>query len=117
MQKQIFQQLAAHPCAADVSRDQHRRIKRNPHFFFKTSKTSSSVLIPPACARATNLVRSVRNSATRRKRFSASRARSLLEIPRAALWRSRALSKSSGTRSVKVLMYYNVLHPRRERNF
>jgi hypothetical protein len=66
MQKQIFQQLGAHARAADVSRDQHRRIERNHHFFCRASKTSSSVLIPPACARATNLVRNVRNSATRR---------------------------------------------------
>jgi hypothetical protein len=37
-------------------------------------------------------------------------------MPSAALCRSRALSKSSGTRSVRVLMYYNVLHHRLDRN-
>jgi hypothetical protein len=65
-QQQVFKQLGTHACAADMSRNQYRRIKRDPHFFCRTSKTSSSVLIPPACARVTSLDRNVRNSATRR---------------------------------------------------
>ncbi len=66
VQKQIFKQLGTNTGTTDIGCDEHRRIRRNLHFFWRTSKTSSSVLIPPACARATNLARNVRNSATRR---------------------------------------------------
>src|ERR1700722_5767402 len=109
MGKDVLEELCADARPADRGCDQYRRVQGYPHFRSSTRKTSSSVCRPCACARRTSLSRNRRNSETERKRRSASRARSLFEIPAATLCRSSARSSSSETRSVIVATYYIVL--------
>ena len=62
----FFVQLGAGSRTGHVRGDQHRRIQDHSHRSLRTRKTSSSVLMPRAWARATSSDRSARKSVTKR---------------------------------------------------
>src|SRR5947209_6853563 len=62
----IFKKSRAYTGTADMRRDKHGRVDEDSHGSSSLRNTSSSVWMPCAWARGTNLERKVRNLANRR---------------------------------------------------